>query len=362
MLIASRTFRLIGTAALAATLAGCGSGGSSGPQSPEGPGNLSFLYCRVVEQGGLMHIQWAAEVPTQGEIRYGRTSYSNLVNVPQPALDHDVTLFGLEYNTHYLFRVTITDSLDRSAQTAGDFTTPLKATPEPIISGFEINSVTETSADLHWYTDEPATTILYYGPVGLTDSAVNSELEMEHQVVLVSLLPSTPYLLKPEAVDDTGLRGYGRDTSLVTLARMVLWFPDTTVGLGDTVRLPIIVTNVQDLAALRLGIGFQPGSVEVIAVDEGPFYADNHGFMFFSTIRNSSGELYADLTWAIEFSGDLRIGTEADGGGVVAYAKLRGLETGPVSAVFLPDSCFGLDMYATARTCSLRAGIINVGP
>jgi hypothetical protein len=340
----------------------CGSGGSDGPSGPVPPGELSLLYCRAVEQQGEMHVQWSADVPTRGEIRYGRTGYTNLVTIPVRRDSQDVVLVGLDFSTHYVYRLSVYDSLDREAECAGDFTTPEKATPEPVITGVSISNITETSAQVTWRTDEPATSILYYGEISAGDSLIRDSLAFEHGFVLHDLHPSTNYHVRPEAVDSTNLRGYGRDTLFATAIQMALWFPDTVIALGDTVRVPIYLADAQDLAALRLAIHFTPGTVEVVAVEAGPFYSERGGFIFFSTIRNSEGRFWADLTWSVEYNGDERTGTQADGGGIVAYAALRGVDAGAMQAGFDVDSTFGLDMFANMRSCSLRAGEITVEP
>jgi hypothetical protein len=64
----------------------------------------------------------------------------------------------------------------------------------------------------------------------------------------------------------------------------------------------------------------------------------------------------------VEYAGNVRVGTEADGGGIVAYASLRGVDTGAVQAEFESDSTLGLDVFANMRPCSLRAGEITVQP
>ncbi|RPH95980.1 hypothetical protein EHM69_02570 [candidate division KSB1 bacterium] len=353
---------LLGLLLTGTLLLSCGSGGSSGPAGPIGPGELTVYYCRVIERESEIHVEWAADAATRGEIRYGRTSFTNLVNIPARLDTHDVVLSGLDFNTRYIYRVNIFDSLDRSAEFTGDFTTPVKSTPEPIISGLTVSSITETSARINWRTDEPATTILYYGVTTLSDSVTKDSFALQHEVILTDLIPSTSYRIRPEAVDSTNLRGFGRDSLFTTATRMTVSFPDTTIGIGDTVRLPIWITNAQDLAALRLGISFTSGTVEVVAVDEGPFYTNNGGFIIFSNIRNSEGFFVADLTWTIQYQGNQRIGTAADGSGIVAYARLRGVDSGPVEARFRADSTFGLDVFAQTRACSLRAGVIEVQP
>jgi hypothetical protein len=358
----NRTLLILTLLSAAALWSSCGSGGSNGPSGPVQPDELSLLYCRAIEQQGEMHVQWSADQPTRGEIRYGRTGYTNLVTIPVRRDSQDVVLAGLEFSVHYVYRLTVFDSLDREAQCSGDFTTPEKSTPEPIISGISITNITETAAQVTWRTDEPATSILYYGESSASDSLVRDSLAFEHGFVLHNLRPSTGYYLRPEAVDSTNLRGYGRDTLFVTATQMALWFPDTVIALGDTVRVPIHLADAQDLGALRLAVHFTPGTVEVVSVEAGPFYSERGGFIFFSTIRNSDGRFLADLTWSVEYNGNERVGTQADGGGIVAFAALRGVDAGAVQAQFEADSTFGLDMFANMRSCSLRAGEIEVQP
>lgn len=345
----------------AVSLGGCSSGGGSGPSGPTET-ELNLLYCRAVNVEGEIHIQWAADAPTRGEIRYGRTSYTNFVNVSSRLDTHDVVLAGLEFSSHYIYRLNATDSLSREIEFSGDFTTPAKSTPEPIITGLTISNVTETEARVTWRTDEPATSILYYGTISPTDSLTRDSLVMQHEFVLTDLQPSTTYRIRAEAVDSTNLRGYGRDSLFTTAARMMISFPDTVIGLGDTILLPIYLANAEDLAALRFGIEFSTGRVEVVAVEPGPFYTDREGFIFFNSIRNGEGIFYTDLTWTIEYEGDERVGTQADGDGIIAFAALRGLDNGSVQATFDADSTFGLDIFSNTRVCSLRAGNIVVQP
>lgn len=345
-----------------AAIIGC-SGGSSGEPIGPGPnGELTILYCRVVHSDGETRVQWATDRAARGELRYGTASYTNLVNASIPADSHDVPLGGLSHSTNYIFRLTARDNANLTADYEGTFITPAKATPEPIITGLSIAEITETTAQVSWRTDEPASTILYYGRGSYADSVVNTVFAFTHSVLLEGLEPSATYLLRPEAVDTTNLRGYGRDTSFVTAARMTLWFPDTALAVGDTVRLPIYIQDAQDLAALHFKLTFTVGSVEVVAIEEGPFYTNRRGFIIFSGIRNSVGEAVADLTWSITYSGNQRVGTDADGGGIVAYARLRGLDAGPVNAALAADSTYGLDIFANVRACSLRAGQVDVRP
>jgi hypothetical protein len=348
---------------VALALWSCGSSGtdtSIGPPPPSG--ELTLLYCRVVDVGSETHVQWATDAPSTAQLRYGQSTYTDLVNVTMSADTHDVALAGLDYSTSYIFRLTARDALGHTAETTGNFATQQRPPGPPIISGIEISTVTETSALVQWQTDVPATTILYYGTTTATDSVINDSLVRTHRVALANLTPSTQYFLQFAAADSAGLRGLGRDTSLVTAQRMTLFFADTTAELGDTIALSVRIAAAQDLAALRIGLQFAPGSIEVLGVDEGPFFVQQGGFVFFRDIRNSTGTVTTDMSWSINYQGSQRTGTEADGDGIVLYLRFRGLEPGSVQLTFAADSSFGLDVFAVQRACSLRAGNVNIEP
>ncbi len=181
--------------------------------------------------------------------------------------------------------------------------------------------------------------------------------------MLTELLePSTIYAVRPEAVDADGLRGIGPDSMFATAALLTLSIPATQLTLGDTILVPVNIEAASDLAALQYTVTFAEGNIEIIGISEGPFFDDNEGFNFFRGIQNGDNRVTNTMTWVIEYDGNDRVGTNADGDGIVAYLELRGLAPGSAGAAFDADSTFGLDMLAQSRTCSLRTGIITVLP
>lgn len=343
-------------------IGGCGSGGSTGPGEPVAPSELTFSYGRVVNVDGQMHAQWSCSLPTRGDIRYGRAAYTQLTSAPETADSQDVELTNLSYNTGYLYQIIARDSLGRSVQCDGQFTTPPKASPEPVISDFTIENITESAARVTWRTDEPAIGILYYGIGSPSDSLAATSLSEEHAFDLTPLDPSTTYHLRAEAVNAANLRGVGPDTSFATARQLTVSFPDTVLTMGDTLQLPLFIHDAENLAALRIGIEFETGMVEVVAVEEGPFFTDRRGFIFFDDIHNSSGYFLVNLSWNIDYEGNRQVNTDADGSGIVAYARLRGLEAGQAELRFDPDSTFGLDMFGNVRSCRLTAGSVEIEP
>ncbi len=340
----------------------CGSGGSSGPTTPIGPDAFAVDYCRVVDVDGRMRVEWSANRPTTGELRYGVSVFTQLLNINVLADTHSVGLNNYAFNTNYIYRLTVIDAEGERLDCSGEFITPDKATPEPVVTQLTITEITESSALVTWETDEPARTILYYGVGAATDSFALADLYMDHTVLLDDLAPSTIYAIRPEAVDADGLRGYGVDSSFATAAQLTLWIPATQIALGDTALIPVHIEAANDLAALQYALTFSSGNVEIVGITEGAFFDDHQGFNFFRNIAHADNRLTNAMTWAIEYNGNERVGTAADGEGVLAYLELRGLEPGATGAAFDPDSTFGLDMLAHARTCSLRVGTITVTP
>ncbi len=341
---------------------GCSSGGVTPPDGGDNPAGLTLLYCRVTEVSGEMHVQWRANRPTTGEFRYGVGSFTQLQRYNIPADSHDAVLLGLDFDTQYNYGLTVTDSLGNVEACTGTFRTPIKATPEPMISGLEITDVTERTAHVSWRTDEPATTILYYGVGETSDSILSGTFTQEHAIDLAGLTPSSIYTVRPEAVDIDNLRGIGAEANFATEEIMILWFPDLTLALGDTGEVQVYLEGAEDLAALQYTLTFAEGHLEILSLEERAFYTDNNGFAFFRAIRNAHGEVSNHLTWTIEFEGNTPVGTDADGSGTLAGVIVRAIEPGEVTASFASDSTFGLDMFANQRACSLRVGSIVVQP
>jgi len=343
-------------------VAGCGGQNSSGPSGPDDGDALQYLYCQVVQVESEMHAQWAANRPTEGTIEWGRQGLEENLTVPILADSHDIRIPSIAFNTDYVFRITARDSAGTSIAQSGIFTTPAKATEAPIIFNLALSQINHESALATWETDEPASTILFYGMASPNDSLTNTAMTTLHEARLQSLLPSTSYWIRPEAVDVEGYRGVGRDTSFTTALQLVLWTPDTSITLGDTILLPIWLSNAQDIAALQFMLDFGTAHVQILELYEGPFYSTRDGFAFLRNVDAVHGRAQAHISWEIEVVGDERVGTNADGSGITALLQIRGLEPGIDEPAFSVGSSMGLDMMGTALSCSLRAGIVEILP
>jgi hypothetical protein len=356
--IAARILSVIALILSFHLIAGCDSGGSSGPNGPDPTGDLTFSSCEVVEINNQMHVRWTANRATRGDFRYGQGTLAQITSEPSYETEHDVLLIGLSFDAQYMYRLTATDQQGNTADCEGNFNTPVKATPEPIITNFAVTGVTESQAILSWITDELATTILYYGKGAFTDSIVISGFDFEHEVTLTDLEYITNYSVRPEAIDLDGLRGVG------------MWFDDLSIAVGETSEVAIHLDGASDLAALQYKLQFEDtlnihsanGAVSILDLRSGPFTSSEMSPLFFQDIRNSERYVTNEMAWTIIYDGNDRVGTTADGGGVVAILQVRGLKAGELPSAFDETDSFGLDMFAVQRTCSLRTGTITVTP
>jgi hypothetical protein len=119
----------------------------------------------------------------------------------------------------YHYRVLSKDTFDNLA-ISGDhtLTVPVEDNTPPVITNLVVSSVTDTSAQIQWETDEPTSAILQYG-LGAGDYAWSLEdtaMTMTHQFNLMELLPVTEYHYKASSADVAGNWSVTPDSILVT--------------------------------------------------------------------------------------------------------------------------------------------------
>jgi len=146
-------------------------------------------------------------------------------------------------------------------------------TPPVITAGPFVSSVTADSASIRWQTDEPATSIVEYGlTTGYGFSARRDEKVTSHLVALAGLTPATTYHYRVGSVDNAGngptYSGDGTFTTIDTSA-VVVRLPDTSGAPGDTLLLPVRVSELtgKNILSLRLGVQFDAGIVSALGAE-----------------------------------------------------------------------------------------------
>jgi hypothetical protein len=128
---------------------------------------------------------------------------------------------GEKTEVSYHYRVLSEDSFGNLG-VSGDNTftvsvTAVDSTP-PQIMNLEVSMVTDTSAQVGWETDEPASAVFNYG-LAADDyvwSIEDTSMTIMHQFDLMGLSPATEYHFQARSADQTGNWAIYPDTTLMT--------------------------------------------------------------------------------------------------------------------------------------------------
>lgn len=100
-------------------------------------------------------------------------------------------------------------------------TTTAQDTTAPVVSGVAVSAVATTTATISWATNEPATSLVYWGtstPVSVLNATLsgNNTLVTSHVVTLNALSASTTYYYLVKSIDPFGNQGSSSQGSFMT--------------------------------------------------------------------------------------------------------------------------------------------------
>ena len=201
-------------------------------------------------------IHWETDEPGNSVVAYGLTSaYGTVRSDSGLVTAHAVALGGLSPDTTYHLQVSSTDAFgngpatslaDNNPSSDVTFTTLALAdtTAPQIVSAVTVTGISNNSAVVLWETDEPASSVVQYGPSpaawnGFTFTRTDSAMTITHGVTLTGLSSATTYYLR---VGGSDASGNGPTTSLMDQnPSTVVSF--TTTSASDTMA-PQIVSPV----------------------------------------------------------------------------------------------------------------------
>jgi chitodextrinase len=193
------------------------------PPAPDTtPPSISDVQVSVTDTTAT--VTWQTDEPASSAVSYGPTSAYEDGTISDPSLvtSHTITLTDLQPESQYFFRVSSVDGSGNSASgTNLSFTTeasPPVDTTAPVISNVQVSSVTTTSAIITWQTDEPADSVVAFGPSSAYEngSVSNSTLVTSHSVTLTNLVAGTQYHFQVRSADGSGNQASGGDLTLTT--------------------------------------------------------------------------------------------------------------------------------------------------
>jgi len=185
------------------TLKTCPGGGDTPPPPPPADNPPVINNVVVTPAKNSVKITWSASddhgVSTTIFV-YGLTdAYGSSGNVGG---GYEVNLAGLNVNTTYYYRITVTDTINQSVFNAGNFKTLSDVDNVPPV----ISNVTAvpaiTSATITWDTDEVADSQVNFGLTSQYGStALDNASVTQHSVVVPGLLPNTTYHFRVISTD-----------------------------------------------------------------------------------------------------------------------------------------------------------------
>ncbi|MBN1514171.1 MAG: DUF1349 domain-containing protein [Phycisphaerae bacterium] len=180
------------------------------------------LYNVVLEpHANWATVRWTTDVPTHGSVAYGGTAAYELgvVSDPALALDHSLTLMGLDPQSTYHVQIT-SERPGGVAASTGDLvfeTLPPDTTPPAV--GAIAAATDKFSAVVTWTTDEPTTGVVTYGLTSAHEigSVVDGVTGFAHSVTITGLSADTLYHFEIVAQDQAGNPGASGNRAFETL-------------------------------------------------------------------------------------------------------------------------------------------------
>lgn len=168
-------------------------------------------------------ITWSTNETATSTILYSLTNnnFTKIQAVDGYSSSHSVSLFGLNSNTQYFYKIRSVDPSGNTTETnASSFTTLTIDTSGPDISNISSSNLTSTTAKISFTTNEPSTSFIEYSTQsGFSQGDIfgQSDLATSHNVTLGSLLPSTTYYYKVRSSDSLHNETVSPQNSFTTL-------------------------------------------------------------------------------------------------------------------------------------------------
>jgi hypothetical protein len=167
-------------------------------------------------------ITWSTNENSNSVVEYGTTeSYGSQVDSSDLVTSHSMALSGLSPSTLYYYRVSSTDSSSNTA-ISNQFSFTTSNPPDisaPVISGLSVDPE-ENSATIYWTTDEPASSLVDYGPSSSyvsSTSIINTDPRVtNHEVVISNLESCVTYHYRVVSSDSSSNQVQGADNSFTT--------------------------------------------------------------------------------------------------------------------------------------------------
>jgi len=156
--------------------------------------------------GTSAEVIWATDREADSRVEYGVSSgnYDHAVEDTLLTTEHRILLHPLQPETKYFFRVVSRDAQGLESSSGEQILMTADVTP-PQIHRLEVAAVTETSATISWFTDEPGDERVELRSQGEPwTMLLEPDLSQEHLLFLTGLQPATGYIFQICSADSVG--------------------------------------------------------------------------------------------------------------------------------------------------------------
>jgi peptidoglycan hydrolase-like protein with peptidoglycan-binding domain/phosphodiesterase/alkaline phosphatase D-like protein len=212
-------------------------------------------------------ITWTTDLPANAQVEYGTSEQlgsATPLSTSTLSTSHSVTIVGLEPNTNYTFRVASTPSgaTEATLSTNYEFNTlplPTFTSMPANVSAVVATSVSTSTADITWITDQNASAEVQYGISTEYGQSVLSTgaLATSHTIALSDLAPETTYHYRVKSVNSAGDITFSDDQTFTTEMPVSL-----SLGGGGSSSTPSSTVVSAPAAISNLSVaGYDPTSV-----------------------------------------------------------------------------------------------------
>jgi len=168
-------------------------------------------------------ITWITDAASDSYVVYSThadMSGQTELHISSPLVtNHSMTVSGLTAATKYYFYVRSGATVDNNAGSYYSLTTSNDLVP-PVISSISVSPIADTTAVVHWITDEKATGAIQYGTATGAYTVSNdsdSSLNLSHYILLTGLTNTTKYYFIVSSTDASGNVTASTENSFTTL-------------------------------------------------------------------------------------------------------------------------------------------------
>ena len=182
-------------------------------------------------------VNWITDKPSVSGVSWNDGTAYGVLTDPKLLTNHVQQVVGLTANTTYYLTVSSTDEQGNgpSLSKTVSFKTLSSASSKgpQVLLAPQVSTITNNSAVVTWYTDQPSTSQVSYGTAqgSLTQSESQATLSVKHSVPLLNLNPSTTYYLQVNSVNAAGTNSTNSFTNTQTNSTVI---PFTTLANAST--------------------------------------------------------------------------------------------------------------------------------